>query len=60
MQAGDVIVQIDSKQIKTFEELASYIDSKKVGDRVSVKVLRGADEATVDVTLEPWQQGGQS
>ena len=52
---GDVIVQIDDKQIKTFDDLANYIDSKKVGDTVSVKIVRGGQEQTVQVTLEAWR-----
>jgi S1-C subfamily serine protease len=53
---GDVIVQIDDKQIRTFDDLANYLDSKKVGDTVKVKIVRDGKEATVDVTLEAWQQ----
>ena len=52
---GDVIVSIDSSEIKSFEDLANYIDSKSVGDTVSVKIMRGGEEQTVQVTLEAWR-----
>ena len=30
---GDVIVAIDGQPVKTFEDLADYIDAKNVGDK---------------------------
>jgi S1-C subfamily serine protease len=56
-QSGDVIVAIDDQEINDFEDLAEYIDSKKVGDSVDVKVMRGGQEMTVSVTLEAWRTG---
>jgi 2-alkenal reductase len=53
--AGDVIIAIDSTETPTFEKLASYIDSKRVGDRVSVRIVRGGSQMTLDVTLEAWR-----
>jgi S1-C subfamily serine protease len=52
---GDVIVAIDDAQIKDYDDLANYIDSKKVGDTVSVKIMRGGQEQTLQITLEPWR-----
>jgi putative serine protease PepD len=52
---GDVIVAIDSAEIKSFDDLANYLDSKKVGDTVSVKIMRGGQEQTVQITLEAWR-----
>ena len=54
---GDVVKALDGKQIKNFDELANYVDSKKVGDRVQVTVLREGRETTVEVTLEAWRVG---
>jgi S1-C subfamily serine protease len=51
---GDVIIEIDGNRIRNFEDLALYIDSKKVGDRVNVKVVRDGREMTFEVTLEAW------
>jgi S1-C subfamily serine protease len=56
-QSGDVIVAIDGKEINSFDDLAAYIDGKKVGDSVQVKVMRGSQEVTVPVTLEAWRSG---
>jgi S1-C subfamily serine protease len=54
-QVGDVILSIDGKETKTYDDLANYIDSKDVGDKVKVKYFRDGKEATVEVTLEAWQ-----
>ena len=54
-RAGDVVIAIDGKAVKTYEELAGYIDSKSVGDKVQVKYVRDNQEQTVDVTLEAWR-----
>jgi S1-C subfamily serine protease len=54
---GDVIIELDGEEITTFDDLATYIDSKKVGDRVQVKIVRDDREMTVEVTLEAWRSG---
>jgi putative serine protease PepD len=54
---GDVIIRIDDAQIESFEDLANYIDGKKVGDTVKVTVLRNGNETTLNVTLEAWRTG---
>jgi S1-C subfamily serine protease len=55
--AGDVVKALDGKQVKNFDELAAYIDSRNVGDRVQVTVLREGRQTTVEVTLEAWRIG---
>jgi S1-C subfamily serine protease len=51
---ADVIVSIDNTAIKNYDDLAKFLDSKKVGDTVQVKVIREGRETTVPVTLEAW------
>ncbi|HLF78044.1 MAG TPA: trypsin-like peptidase domain-containing protein [Dehalococcoidia bacterium] len=53
-QPGDVIVAIDGHDAKTFEDLAGYVDTKKVGDKVELKIDRGGSEVTLSVTLDAW------
>jgi len=53
---GDVITAIDNKQVKTFEDLADYIDNKNVGDKVTIKYYRDGKESSVDIVLDAWQQ----
>ena len=51
---ADVIVSIDGKPIKNYNDLANFLESKKVGDTVQVKVIRDGRETTVPLTLEAW------
>jgi len=57
LQVGDVITALDGTAITTFDELATYIDSKNVGDVVQVTVQRNGKELTLPVTLVPWDLG---
>jgi serine protease Do len=52
---GDVVVAIDGQQVKSYNDLANYIDSKNVGDKVDLKILRDGKEMTLSVTLDAWQ-----
>ncbi len=55
---GDVIVAIDDEEIADFDELADYIDSRQVGDVVTLRIEREGKEMTIDVRLEEWQVSG--
>ena len=50
---GDIITSVDKKKVKTFRDLTNVLASKKVGDVVSVEVLREGERIEVPVTLEP-------
>ena len=52
---GDVIVRLDNEEVRDFDDLANYIDSKNVGDTVDVVVVRDGSEVTIPVTLSAWQ-----
>jgi S1-C subfamily serine protease len=51
---GDVIVAIDGQPMTKFEDLADYIDSKNVGDEVTLSVRRNGEDIELQATLEPW------
>jgi S1-C subfamily serine protease len=51
LQAGDVIVQIDNKQVIDTSSLGDALISKSPGDTVSVKIYRGNQQMTVSVKL---------
>ena len=48
---GDIIVQIDGKTIGSMNDVISYLDTKKPGDEVTLKLLRGSKSRTVKVKL---------
>jgi S1-C subfamily serine protease len=53
-QGGDVILAINGEAMESFEALARVIDRSEVGDVVSLRILRGAEEMTLEATLQPW------
>jgi S1-C subfamily serine protease len=48
---GDIITEANGKQVKSMEELVEVIQDSKPGDKLELKILRGGDEKTADVTL---------
>ncbi|MEO0195801.1 MAG: Do family serine endopeptidase [candidate division WOR-3 bacterium] len=51
LKEGDIIVEIDGKEIKNSLQLRSYVQSKKPGESVKVKVLRNGKENVITVKL---------
>jgi S1-C subfamily serine protease len=52
--SGDIIVAIDGVPMQTFEDLADHIDSKDVGDEVTLSVNRDGEEIELQATLRSW------
>src|SRR5712692_1204727 len=51
LKAGDILVEFDGKPIANLYDFTYALRSKKPGDRVSVKVLRGNEPVTASVLL---------
>jgi len=51
LQAGDVLVAINDKEVDSMEALQRDIRTRKAGDTVSLLVVRGQEEGRVRVTL---------
>lgn len=51
IQKGDIIVAIDNQQVKTMEKLNEYKNTKKIGDKVTLKIVRASKEQDIEVTL---------
>lgn len=51
-KAGDILLEIDGKELNSRNSLQTEIQKHKVGDSVSVKFQRDQDIQTVDVVLE--------
>lgn len=52
LQVNDVITSINNVEVKSYADLAKILDSKTVGDVVTVKVLRDDKEMDFKVTLQ--------
>jgi len=53
LKEGDVIIQVGDSKVGNLEDFDSALRKHKAGDKVPVKVLRGEEEVTVTVTLDP-------
>ena len=51
IQAGDLIVTVDGKEISTGSELASAISEYKAGDTATIEIQRGNEELSLTVTF---------
>ncbi len=49
---GDVITALDGKPVRTIEEVAAYVSSKMVGDKVDLTILRAGQTIHIVITLE--------
>ncbi len=52
--SGDVIVAIEGKPTKTFDDLANYIDAKGIGDEVTLTVHRDGKDIQLTAKLQAW------
>jgi S1-C subfamily serine protease len=59
LQRGDIITGIDGREITSMNELAALIRRQQPDDSVTLTVLRGGEELTIDVTLRERPQQGQ-
>jgi S1-C subfamily serine protease len=53
--SDDIITAIDGHQITTIEQLTQYLDTKSVGDHVTLSITRGGQHISVGVTLGNFQ-----
>lgn len=51
VQEGDVITKVDNQAIDQNHSLTSVLDKHKVGDKVSLTIVRDGKTQTIDVTL---------
>lgn len=52
IQLGDIIVSVAGKPVATVDDLMDVMEAHKVGDQVTVEVLRGNRREKVSVTLQ--------
>ena len=53
-KGGDVILAVDGQKVSKVEEISTYLDTKKVGDKVTLTIRRSGQEKQVEVTLAAW------
>ena len=57
IEEGDIITQVDGKDVTSFSSLSFIVGSKRPGDKVNIKVRRGNAEKTYTVTLKDAKGG---
>src|SRR6266702_46018 len=57
LRAGDVIIQVGSQAVNDASSLGDALASKNPGDTVSVTIMRGSQQLTVNATLGGLQAG---
>ncbi|HEY8416022.1 MAG TPA: trypsin-like peptidase domain-containing protein [Thermaerobacter sp.] len=53
---GDVILAVDGREVRDVSELSGYLDTKRVGDRVVLRINRAGRNLDVPVTLEAFPE----
>lgn len=56
----DVIIGFDDTTITTMDQLKSLLNEKKVGDKVTIKVIRNNEQKSFNVTLKEMPQNAAS
>ena len=51
LKPWDRIVSIDNQVINTYEDLTALLKTHKIGDKVSIKIIRNYEEMTVTTTI---------
>ncbi|MFH1486796.1 MAG: trypsin-like peptidase domain-containing protein [Chloroflexota bacterium] len=57
---GDIITEVDGTAVKTVPEISGYIDTKAVGDVVTLTVIRDGKTMRIAVTLGAWPASSRS
>ena len=53
IQPGDVLVQLDGKDVKAFDDLLEVQRSKKLGQKIQLTLQRGDESMDVELKLNP-------
>ncbi|MBI2940691.1 MAG: trypsin-like peptidase domain-containing protein [Chloroflexi bacterium] len=53
-RGGDVIVTMDGRQVQSVTDISSYLDTKRVGDQITLEVIRDGKTQQITVTLGAW------
>jgi S1-C subfamily serine protease len=52
IELGDIIVGVDGKPVETIDNLMDIMEKHKVGDRVTVDLVRNNKRQSVEITLQ--------
>ncbi|MFZ8934894.1 MAG: S1C family serine protease, partial [Bacteriovoracaceae bacterium] len=53
---GDIILEVDGKKLKSYNDIFQSLENKNIGDRVKVKILRADKIENLTIELSPLEQ----
>ncbi|ASK63600.1 hypothetical protein CFK37_16255 [Virgibacillus phasianinus] len=56
LKSGDRIVGMDGKTVKKSEDLIKYVEGKKAGETIKLKIVRGDKHLTKEIELESFEK----
>jgi len=56
LEVGDLITAINGRNVKTAEDLISYVETKQAGDMISLEVVREEETLTEQIRLETFTE----
>ena len=51
LMSGDIIMSVDGVEINEYNDLGEIIQSKKIGDKILIKFLRGSETKSVEIII---------
>jgi S1-C subfamily serine protease len=51
---GDIITTVDGNSVSSVQDISNYINTRNVGDNITLSVLRNGSNTDVQVTLGTW------
>ena len=60
IEAGDIIIDVDGKEINKPNELQSYVASKRAGDKITLNIFRDGEFIKRSVTLKLRDEDGNN
>lgn len=52
IKAGDVIVEVEGKKVKSVDDINEIKNTHKIGDKIKVKIYRNEEYKDIEITLE--------
>ncbi len=57
LEMGDQISRVDGRKVKRAEELISFVDKKKAGDKITLELERDGEQLSRTIMLEAFPRG---
>lgn len=52
IQVGDVITEVDGKEVKSVDDINAIKENHKIGDKIKLKIVRDKKDINIELTLE--------